>query len=135
MALSLTGLDPLTALSGAGSAVSNVGPGLGSIIGPAGTYETLNDAAKWILAATMLVGRLEIFSVLVLLSPPSGGAESDHYAARLGNIAFIVSASASCLKSNFAFSAFARSAAGRSLMRSNRRFTFGRSFHASSPMM
>ena len=69
MALSLTGLDPLTALSGAGSAVSNVGPGLGPIIGPAGTYETLNDAAKWILAATMLVGRLEIFSVLVLLSP------------------------------------------------------------------
>ena len=69
MALSLTGLDALTALSGAGSAVSNVGPGLGLIIGPAGTYETLNDAAKWILAATMLVGRLEIFSVLVLLSP------------------------------------------------------------------
>ena len=69
MALSMTGLDPLTALSGAGSAVSNVGPGLGDIIGPAGTYESLNDAAKWILAATMLVGRLEIFSVLVLLSP------------------------------------------------------------------
>ena len=69
MALSLTGLDPLTALSGAGSAVSNVGPGLGDIIGPAGTYQTLPDSAKWILALTMLVGRLEIFSVLVLLSP------------------------------------------------------------------
>ena len=69
MALALTGLDPLTALSGAGSAVSNVGPGLGDIIGPAGTYESLNDAAKWILSVTMLIGRLEIFSVLVLLSP------------------------------------------------------------------
>ena len=69
MALSLTGLDALTALSGAGSAVSNVGPGLGDIIGPAGTYESLNDPAKWILSATMLVGRLEIFSVLVLFSP------------------------------------------------------------------
>ena len=68
-ALSLTGLDTLTALSGAGSAVSNVGPGLGAVIGPAGTYESINDTAKWILAATMLIGRLEIFSVLVLLSP------------------------------------------------------------------
>ena len=69
MALSLTGIDSLTALSGAGSAISNVGPGLGALIGPAGNYETLPDSAKWILAATMLIGRLEIFSVLVLLSP------------------------------------------------------------------
>ncbi|MGI9355790.1 MAG: TrkH family potassium uptake protein [Rhizobiaceae bacterium] len=69
MALSLVGVDPVTALSGAGSAISNVGPGLGAIIGPAGNYQTLPDAAKWILAATMLVGRLELFTVLVMLSP------------------------------------------------------------------
>ncbi|MEL7229809.1 MAG: TrkH family potassium uptake protein [Pseudomonadota bacterium] len=68
-ALALTGLDTLTALSGAGSAISNVGPGLGALIGPAGNYEPLNDAAKWILALTMLIGRLELFTVLVLLSP------------------------------------------------------------------
>jgi len=68
-ALSFTGLDMLTAISGAGSAISNVGPGLGDIIGPAGTYKSLNDPAKWILSATMLVGRLELFTVLVLFFP------------------------------------------------------------------
>ncbi len=69
VALSLTGLDMLTALSGAGSAISNVGPGLGDVIGPASTYKGLNDAAKWILSAAMLVGRLELFTVLVLFVP------------------------------------------------------------------
>ncbi len=69
MALSFAGLDPITALSGAGSAISNVGPGLGAIIGPAGNYQPLGDLPKWILAVTMLVGRLELFTVLVLLSP------------------------------------------------------------------
>ncbi|MEE9314293.1 MAG: TrkH family potassium uptake protein [Rhizobiaceae bacterium] len=69
MALSLVGLDPITALSGAGSAISNVGPGLGAIIGPAGNYQSLPDAAKWILCVTMLLGRLELFTLLVLLSP------------------------------------------------------------------
>lgn len=68
-ALSLAGLDPLTALSGAGSAISNVGPGLGAIIGPSGNYQSLGDLPKWILCATMLIGRLELFTVLVLLSP------------------------------------------------------------------
>lgn len=69
VALSLTGLDMLTALSGAGSAISNVGPGLGEMIGPAGTYQGLNDPAKWILCAAMLIGRLELFTVLVLFIP------------------------------------------------------------------
>ena len=69
MALSLVGMGPVTALSGAGSAISNVGPGLGALIGPAGNYQPLPDAAKWILAATMLIGRLELFTVLVMLSP------------------------------------------------------------------
>lgn len=67
--LRLTGLDVVTALSGAGSAISNVGPGLGAVIGPAGTYNTLNDPAKWLLAAGMLLGRLELFTVLVIFMP------------------------------------------------------------------
>ncbi|MEP3264976.1 MAG: TrkH family potassium uptake protein [Hyphomicrobiales bacterium] len=67
--LSLTGLDTITALSGAASAISNVGPGLGLIIGPDGHYGSLSDTAKWLLGAGMLLGRLELFTVLVLLSP------------------------------------------------------------------
>ncbi len=68
-ALALTGLDSVTALSGAATAISNVGPGLGEIIGPAGTFTDVNDVAKWLLTAGMLVGRLEIFTVLVLFLP------------------------------------------------------------------
>lgn len=67
--LSLIGLDPLTAWSGAGSAVANVGPGLGEIIGPAGTYQPLPSSAKWVLMTAMIVGRLEIVTALVVLSP------------------------------------------------------------------
>lgn len=63
------GLDTLTAISSAGTAVANVGPGLGSIVGPAGNFATLPDAAKLALSAGMLLGRLEFFTVLVLLSP------------------------------------------------------------------
>ena len=66
--LGLTGLDFITAISGAASAIANVGPGLGDIIGPAGTYTGLPDTAKWLLCAGMLLGRLELFTVLVLLS-------------------------------------------------------------------
>ncbi|HEX2255672.1 MAG TPA: TrkH family potassium uptake protein [Afifellaceae bacterium] len=69
MALSLTGLDALTALSGAATAISNVGPGLGPVIGPAGNFAPLSDTAKWLLCAGMLLGRLELFTVLVLLVP------------------------------------------------------------------
>lgn len=68
VALSLTGLDGVTALSGAATAISNVGPGLGPVIGPAGNFASLSDAAKWILAAGMLAGRLELFTVLILFS-------------------------------------------------------------------
>ena len=67
-ALGLTGLDFITAVSGAASAIANVGPGLGDIIGPAGTYASLPDSAKWLLSAGMLLGRLELFTVLVILS-------------------------------------------------------------------
>jgi trk system potassium uptake protein TrkH len=62
-------LDPVTALSAAGSAIANVGPGLGDIIGPAGNYKSLPDGAKWTLSAAMLLGRLELFTILVLLTP------------------------------------------------------------------
>ncbi len=68
-ALNLMGLDLMTSLSAAASAIANVGPGLGAMVGPVGNYAALPDAAKWVLAAAMLVGRLEIFAVLVLLSP------------------------------------------------------------------
>lgn len=67
--LNLTGLDFITSMSAAGTAISNVGPGLGDTIGPSSTFKDLNDTAKWILSAAMLVGRLELFTVLVLFMP------------------------------------------------------------------
>ena len=69
MALGLTGLDFLTAVSGAATSIANVGPGLGDIIGPSGTFAPLPDTAKWLLSAGMLLGRLELFTVLVLFLP------------------------------------------------------------------
>ena len=65
-ALGLTGLDFTTSVSGAAAALANIGPGLGDVIGPAGSYESLNDAAKWILAASMLIGRLELLAVYAI---------------------------------------------------------------------
>ncbi len=67
--LSLAGLDFVTSVSGAATAISNVGPGLGPTIGPAGNFSSLPDSAKWALSAGMLLGRLEIFTFLVLLTP------------------------------------------------------------------
>lgn len=67
--LSLIGLAPITAFSAAASALNNVGPGLGDEIGPAGNFTYLPDAAKWLLAVLMLLGRLEVFTILVLFSP------------------------------------------------------------------
>jgi trk system potassium uptake protein len=69
IALSLTGLDAITAISGAATAISNVGPGLGPVIGPAGNFSSLPDTAKWLLTVGMLIGRLEILTVLVLFVP------------------------------------------------------------------
>ena len=68
-ALSLTGLDFLTSVSGAIAALANIGPGMGHLIGPSGNYSALSDGAKWILAITMLIGRLELLAVFVLLTP------------------------------------------------------------------
>ena len=67
--LTLTGLDLVTALSGASTAIANVGPGLGPDIGPATTFKDLPDTAKWLLSCGMLLGRLEMFTVLVLFTP------------------------------------------------------------------
>ena len=69
MLLSISGLDFITSISGAASAISNVGPGLGDIIGPNGNYEAIPDVSKWILSVGMLLGRLELFAVLVLFFP------------------------------------------------------------------
>ena len=68
IALSFVGMDFLEAMSGAVTAVSNVGPGLGAI-GPNENFKHLSDSAKWILSIGMLLGRLEIFTMLVLISP------------------------------------------------------------------
>ena len=67
--LSLTGLDFITAISGAATSISNVGPGLGSIIGPNGNFSMLPDLSKWILTLGMILGRLELFAILVLFLP------------------------------------------------------------------
>ena len=67
--LSISGLDFLTAISGAASSISNVGPGLGDVIGPNGNYKSVPDLSKWILSFGMLLGRLELFAVLVLFFP------------------------------------------------------------------
>jgi len=69
LALGVLGLDFLTSVSGAATAIANVGPGLGEVIGPAGNFSSLPDAAKWLMAAGMLLGRLELFTVLVLFAP------------------------------------------------------------------
>ncbi|MEK9660808.1 MAG: TrkH family potassium uptake protein [Alphaproteobacteria bacterium] len=69
VALGILGLDFVTAMSGAATAISNVGPGLGPTIGPEATFSFLPDAAKWLLSAGMLLGRLELFTVLILLTP------------------------------------------------------------------
>ena len=68
LGLGLLGLDFLTAVSSAATAISNVGPALGPIVGPLGTFQELPDAAKWLLAGGMLLGRLELFTVIVLFS-------------------------------------------------------------------
>jgi len=68
VALSLTGLDFITSVSGAATAIANIGPGLGDEIGPAGNFAGLNDTAKWILCFTMFVGRLELLVVFAVFT-------------------------------------------------------------------
>nr|WP_320135081.1 TrkH family potassium uptake protein [uncultured Amphritea sp.] len=67
--LTAIGVDFVTSFTGAATALTNVGPGLGDIIGPSGSFAPLPDLAKWILAFTMILGRLELLTVVVLFSP------------------------------------------------------------------
>ena len=64
----MIGLEPITAITGAATALANIGPGLGPEIGPVGNFAGLPAAAKWVLTVTMLLGRLEIISVLVIFT-------------------------------------------------------------------
>lgn len=66
--LAALGLDPLTSYSAAAACLGNVGPGLGAVVGPAGSFRTLPDSAIWVLSFAMILGRLELFTVLVLLT-------------------------------------------------------------------
>ncbi|MEL6645716.1 MAG: TrkH family potassium uptake protein [Pseudomonadota bacterium] len=68
VALGATGLDFITSVSGAAAALANIGPGLGDEIGPTGNFGGLNDTAKWLLIAGMLIGRLELMAVYALLT-------------------------------------------------------------------
>ena len=67
--LSLSGLDFITSISGAATSISNVGPGLGSTIGPNGNFSQLPNLSKWVLSLGMILGRLELFAILVLFLP------------------------------------------------------------------
>ncbi len=67
--LSLSGLDFITSISGAATAISNVGPGLGTTIGPNGSFSLLPNFSKWVLSIGMILGRLELFAILVLFLP------------------------------------------------------------------
>jgi len=67
--LTLSGLDFVTSISGAATSISNVGPGLGSTIGPSGNFTNLPEVSKWILSFGMILGRLELFAILVLFLP------------------------------------------------------------------
>jgi trk system potassium uptake protein TrkH len=69
MGLAMTGLDLVTSVTAAATAIANVGPGLGPIIGPAGNFSSLSDPAKWMLCAGMLLGRLEVMTMLVIITP------------------------------------------------------------------
>ena len=67
--LSFLGNDFLTSLSGAATSLANVGPGLGNVIGPTKTFAELSDITKWVLIIGMLIGRLELLSVFIILTP------------------------------------------------------------------
>ena len=67
--LSINGLDFVSSLSAAATSISNVGPGLGDVIGPNGNFSSLSDSSKWILSFGMILGRLELFAILVLFIP------------------------------------------------------------------
>ncbi len=67
--LSITGLDFITSISAAATSISNVGPGLGELIGPNGNFSQISNNSKWVLSLAMILGRLELFAILVLFIP------------------------------------------------------------------
>jgi len=67
--LAAAGNDFVTSFSAAATATANVGPGIGPVIGPASNFAAINDASKWIICVAMLLGRLEIFTFLIVLTP------------------------------------------------------------------
>ncbi|MES3007202.1 MAG: TrkH family potassium uptake protein [Pseudomonadota bacterium] len=67
--LALMGLDLITSLTASATALMNVGPGLGPIVGPAGNFSSLPGLAKWVLCAGMILGRLEFLTIIVLFTP------------------------------------------------------------------
>ena len=69
MLLAAAGNDVVTSFSAAATTMANVGPGIGDVIGPTGNFAALTDESKWVLCATMLLGRLEIFTMLLLFTP------------------------------------------------------------------
>lgn len=69
LSLSLCGLDVISSLSGSATILGNVGPGLGGEIGPSGDYGGLSDGVKWIMMFGMLLGRLELLTLLILFTP------------------------------------------------------------------
>ena len=68
LVLSFTGLDSVTAFSAVAASINNTGPGLG-LVGPSSTYQVLEDFQTWVCTFAMLLGRLEIFTLLVVLTP------------------------------------------------------------------
>jgi trk system potassium uptake protein TrkH len=69
LVLSLSGLDIVSAFTAVAACINNLGPGLGDKIGPAGNYQVLNDFQLWVCGFAMLLGRLEIFTLLVVMTP------------------------------------------------------------------
>lgn len=69
LVLATAGADFVTSLSASLTAIANVGPGIGSVVGPDKTFATLPDVSKWALALTMMLGRLEFMTIIVLLLP------------------------------------------------------------------
>jgi trk system potassium uptake protein TrkH len=67
--LAALGNDFITSFRAAATATANVGPGIGDVVGPSHNFAGLSDASKWVICAAMLFGRLEIFTVLILLTP------------------------------------------------------------------
>lgn len=67
-ALLISGLDFISAFSAIIACINNAGPGLG-VVGPASNYGGLSDFQTWICTVAMLIGRLEIFTVLILFTP------------------------------------------------------------------